>query len=521
MKRMMPIFALAIAALLLSACSSSKETMTKTADMAKKEMKKAMMPMSENVVQLQAADDPTVAFRIAFMVGSQNDPDGKEGLAALTASLLTEGATQNHTYEEILAKLYPMAAGIGESVDKEMTVFSGRTHKDNLTEYYSLFKEVLLQPAFAQEDFDRVKSDYLNYVQKALRYSQDEELGKEVLYEYIFAGTPYEHNEEGHVQSLQAITLQDVKDFYANNYTRSNMVVGLGGGYTTDFLKQVEGDFNTLPEGKKAMVAESTPATIDGMHVKIVEKNANATAISFGFPIDVQRGSRDFYALDIARSWLGEHRNSFSHLYEVIREIRGLNYGDYAYIEHFPNGGRRSFPQANVARSQQVFQIWIRPVPNEARVFAFRAALRELQMLIDNGMSEEDFELTKKFLKNYNLHYATTNMKHLADRIDDRFYGIEEGHWKLYSKMLDSITREEVNAALKKYLTYTNLKAVFITKDAEDLKKMLTENLPSPIEYSSEKPAEVLEEDKEIISFPLKVKPENVIIKPVEAMFEG
>ncbi|MEL6822236.1 MAG: insulinase family protein, partial [Calditrichota bacterium] len=338
MKRMMPILALAIAAMLLSACSSTKETMNEAKDITNQEMKKVMMPMSENIVQLHVADDPTISFRIAFMVGSQNDPEGKEGLAALTASLLTEGATQNHTYEEILAKLYPMAAGIGESVDKEMTVFNGRTHRDNLTEYYSLFKEVLLMPAFKQEDLDRVKSDYMSYVQKSLRYSQDEELGKEVLYEFIFTGTPYEHNEEGHVQSLQAITLQDVKDFYANNYTRSNIVIGLGGGYSMDFLKRVESDFNTLPEGNKAVISKSVPAAIDGMHVKIVEKNANATAISFGFPIDVQRGSRDFYALDMARSWLGEHRNSFSHLYNVIRETRGLNYGDYAYIEHFPNG---------------------------------------------------------------------------------------------------------------------------------------------------------------------------------------
>ncbi|MGH1365929.1 MAG: M16 family metallopeptidase [Calditrichia bacterium] len=519
MNRFKPLIMLATAALLLSGCSS-KDTMVKTTTMVEN-TKKTMMPMSRNVVQLKDATDPTIAFRIAFLVGSQNDPAGKEGIAAITATMLTEGATQNHTYEEILAKLYPMAAGISESVDKEMTVFSGRTHKDNLDEYYALFKEVLLQPAFAQEDFDRVKSDYLNYVQKALRYSQDEELGKEVLYEFIFKGTPYEHNEEGYVKSLQALTLQDVKDFYAANYTQSNMLLGLGGGYSASFLKKVEADFKALPEGSKAMKAKPQVTAIDGMHVKIVEKNANSTAISFGFPIDVQRGSREFYALDIARSWLGEHRNSFSHLYEVIREIRGLNYGDYAYIEHFPNGGRRSFPQANVARSQQVFQIWIRPVPNEARVFAFRAALRELQMLVDNGMSEEDFTLTKKFLKSYNLHYATTNMKRLADKIDDRFYGIKEGHWKRYSKSLDTITRAEVNAALKKHLNYKNLKAVFITRDAEDLKKTLTENLPSPIEYSSDKPAEVLEEDKEIINYPLMVKPDNVVIQPVEAIFEG
>ena len=71
----------------------------------------------------------------------------------------------------------------------------------------------------------------------------------------------------------------------------------------------------------------------------IVEKDAPATAISIGFPIDVLRGSKDWYALAVANSWLGEHRNSSSHLYQVIREARGLNYGDYSYIEHFPNGG--------------------------------------------------------------------------------------------------------------------------------------------------------------------------------------
>ncbi len=53
-----------------------------------------------------------------------------------------------------------------------------------------------------------------------LRYSQDEELGKEALYEFIFAGTPYEHNEEGYVKSLESITVDDVREFYRKHYTR-------------------------------------------------------------------------------------------------------------------------------------------------------------------------------------------------------------------------------------------------------------------------------------------------------------
>ena len=72
--------------------------------------------------------------------------------------------------------------------------------------------------------------------------------------------------------------------------------------------------------------------------------------------------SDDFYALWLAASWLGEHRNPISHLYQLIREKRGLNYGDYAYIEAFPRGMYQFFPDPNIARQQQLFEVWIRPV---------------------------------------------------------------------------------------------------------------------------------------------------------------
>ncbi len=474
----------------------------------------------KNIVLLPVADDPTVSFRVLFNVGSQNDPAGKDGLAALTATLITEGSTKKHSYEEILDLLYPMAASISDQVDKEMTVFIGRTHKDNLEAYYDLFKEVLLEPAFTEADFERVKSDQLNYVKTSLRYSQDEVLGKEVLYKFIFAGTPYGHNEEGTVASLEAITLGDVKEFCRTNYNRANLVIGLGGGIDDAFVARVTSDFKALPEGKPSSVSAPRPAKIEGLNVEIVEKDAEATAISFGMPIGVHRGDRDFYALALATSWLGEHRNSFSHLYSVIREARGLNYGDYAYIEHFPGGHYRQFPPANVARRQQIFQVWIRPVPNETRLFAFRAALRELQSLVENGMSESEFELTRKFLKGYILHYAPTTMMKLGYAMDDRFYGIENGHWETFAAMLDGLTRDDVNSALKRHLGFKNIKVAFVTPDAEGLRAALLANEPSPITYASEKPAEVLEEDKKIEVYPLVVKPQNVTIFKVEDMFE-
>ena len=93
-----------------------------------------------------------------------------EGLAALTAAMISDGSTTEDSYEAILAKLYPMAAGYGYTVDKEMTTFTGRVHRDNLEDYYTLFSNALLRPAFSQEDFDRIKSQTLNYLERGRRY---------------------------------------------------------------------------------------------------------------------------------------------------------------------------------------------------------------------------------------------------------------------------------------------------------------------------------------------------------------
>ena len=184
------------------------------------------------------------------MTGSANDPKGKEGLASLTAALLAEGGTRAKTYAQITDAMYPMATSFSWQVDKEMTVFSGTTHVDNLEKYYSLIREMLLDPGFRDDDFQRLKEDAINYLKTSLRSGNDEELGKEVLYTMIYpASHPYGHQNMGTVSALDALTLKDVRDFYQTNYTRANLVIGLAGGYPADFPKRVEADFAKLPTG--------------------------------------------------------------------------------------------------------------------------------------------------------------------------------------------------------------------------------------------------------------------------------
>lgn len=479
------------------------------------------VPVAADAIVTLPVRDPNVSFNIWFKVGSQDDPPGKEGLADLTASLISEGATERLAYDEILEHLFPLAAGYGLSVDKEMTVARGSVHQEKLDDFVELFVEALTSPAFRQEDFERLRDRSISYIENTLRFASDEELGKATLYGQVFDGTSYGHLTTGTVASLKAITLEDVRNFYATYYTRDNVVIGVGGGYPDGLPQRLAMELGQLSAGTPPMVAPPQPSPIEGRQVVLVEKPGPSTAISFGYPIDLHRGSDDFYAMWIANSWLGEHRNSASHLYQVIRKERGMNYGDYSYIEAFTNGGRRTMPPTGVGRRQQLFEVWIRPVPRHQATFALRAALREVEALAENGMSADEFEKRRAFLKKYSLHFAETTGERLGYAVDDRFYGIDE-HLATFRRRMDEVTLEEVNAAIKKTLQVDNMVIAMVTQDAKGLAEELVSDAPSPIDYGeTQKPQEVLEEDKEIERYPLNIQAENVVILPVESMFEG
>lgn len=202
----------------------------------------------DSVVLLRVPDDPTLAFKVWFKVGSQDDPAGKEGLAHLTAQMIADASTTANSLEAIQEKLYPLAASYAVSVDREMTVLSGRVHRDNLHPYFALFSDAYLRPAFTEEDFARIKGDTLNYLRNSLRYQADEELAKAALYAFVFEGTRYAHPAQGTVQAVEALTLDDVRAFYRQHYTRGNVTFGLGGGFEDTDVDRLAATRNQLPQ---------------------------------------------------------------------------------------------------------------------------------------------------------------------------------------------------------------------------------------------------------------------------------
>ncbi|MDQ3672861.1 MAG: insulinase family protein, partial [Gemmatimonadota bacterium] len=462
---------------------------------------------------------PQVAMKLVFNAGSVYDPPGKEGLAALSAAMIAGAGSRDLTISEIQQLLYPMAGSFTGGVDKELTTFTASIHKDNWHEFLHIVLDQLAKPGFRADDFQRLKDRQLTALTQDLRSNNEEELGKERLQANVFAGTRYGHPALGTVEGIKAITLDDVKAFVRDHYTLGDLKVGLSGDVPDGFTQVTSAVLAALPAGKPAprpvAFAAKRPR---GLEVEIIKKDTRATAISFGLPIVVTRSHPDFAALNIVRSYLGEHRMANAHLYQRIRAVRGMNYGDYAYIEAFPGGMFRFFPGANIVRRNQLFEVWIRPVEPQNAHMALRIATAELQRVIDEGISQKDFEDTRDYLmKNVYVMTATQDAQ-LGYGLDSKWYGT--GEFTSYMrKALSTLTRQHVNDAIRRHLSATDLSVVIIARDAEALRDALVADAFSPIKYDAEKPADLLAEDKVVGARKLSIRPENVKITPVEEVF--
>jgi zinc protease len=462
---------------------------------------------------------PVVTLRVVFTTGSFVDPEDKPGVANLTAAMLANGGTRELTYQQITDALFPLAASVSHEADNEMISFSGSTHIDTLEAYYKLFRSMLLDPGWREDDFKRVKDQTINGLRVGLRGNNDEELGKEVLYSELYRGTPYGHYHNGAISALEKITLDDLKLFYKQHYTQSNMIIGIAGGYPAAFLDRMKQDFAALPAKDAQPAPAIRAAVIPHTRALIVEKNTRSVAYSFGFPLDVKRGDPDYPALLLMQSYLGPHRMSQGRLFQRIREVRGINYGDYAYVEYFPRGGGLQEPPTNIARRSQIFQIWIRPAEPPQAAFALRLGVYELNKLVQEGIPPADFDRTKEFLTKYVNVLTKTKRAELGYAIDSLYYGIP--NYNTYIKnAVSKLTRDQVNAAIRRHLRSDRLQIVAVSANAEALKKQLTGTGPSPIEYNSPKPPDVLAEDKIVERYDIGLRPEDVSIVPVDKIFQ-
>ena len=288
-------------------------------------MAKAPLPLSygqdQTALLFSDASVPIVSIDFSFKAGSAFDPDGKEGLAAITAAMLTESV---QGYDALSYKKALERHAIQLSYDATRDDLVGRLQflKDQKDAAIRLARLSFLQPAFIKDDLARIKrqqSSYFDYKEQTPRI-----LARDLWWETAFAGHPYAHPIEGTRDTVARLTPKDVQSFFTHCLTRRQFTVGIAGDIdapeATVLLKELFGD---LPD--TAGCAKVVPLTLkQGQNIhqtRDVPQN-----VAFFGHASIRRTDPDFYAMMIVDYTLGSGSFS-SRLMDEIREKRGLTYG--------------------------------------------------------------------------------------------------------------------------------------------------------------------------------------------------
>jgi zinc protease len=458
---------------------------------------------------------PVVYFEVMIRAGSAYDPLDKEGLAYFTGQLLERG-TQSFSRDQITDLLDQISARLNVEVHKEVIVISGTTLKENLDDFYKVFSEVVLKPTFPEEQIEKTRTDQLDAIENVRQ--DDVDLIRQEFENYIFRGHPYGHLVCGNESSVKSLTRQDAVDFYDKYFVRNNIQLGLAGDFDQATLDEFRKDMSSLKSGITPEL-EGRVRPIVGRKVLLVQKEGRAqTQFRIGHPYGLTRSSSDYFPLLVANVYLGKHRESIGRLYKTVRMERGLSYGAYSYIEHFEQAGWGKLVAPNIPRLVQYFSMWSYVKSINAK-FAIKLCLKELTDLVNNGIPQDRFELTKNFEENQYAFQIETPERKLGLLLDDEFYGTPD-FVEDYEKNVARVTIEEADAAARAYLSPENIAIVALVSDADEFKQELLTGA-TIIEYPSQKDTAALgEEDAEIKAFDLGLREQDFEIVKASDLFK-
>ena len=159
-------------------------------------------------------------------IGSARDPQDKLGLADFTAGLLNRG-TQRRTFAQLHEELESRAASMGFSSGQEGTMFRARALAEDGAFLFGLLAECLSQPLFPAEYTERYRTQLLTAL--AMRDQEPGDVAGMLLDEMLFPQHPFGRPEDGTMESVKAITREDINAFHRQHYGPARMLVSVAG----------------------------------------------------------------------------------------------------------------------------------------------------------------------------------------------------------------------------------------------------------------------------------------------------
>ncbi|NPA71328.1 MAG: insulinase family protein [Gammaproteobacteria bacterium] len=277
------------------------------------------------VMFVHAPQLPMLDIKVAFDAGSARDGE-QWGVASMMTTLLGLKTTQN-SEAELADKMNALGASMGGGVNRDMASFTLRslTRPSILKPALTLFSETLSQSVFEQSIFDRERKRLLvGLKQQALSPSS---MASKAFWKGLYGQHPYGHPVAGSIETVEALTLQEITAFYQTYIVSQNATIAIVGNVDRQQAEAIaEQLLEGLPIGSSPEpIAAPAPVQSTGKSTEIIQFDSSQTYFKMG-QIGVERGNPDYYALFLGNHLLGGSGFA-SLLMKEVREARGLVYG--------------------------------------------------------------------------------------------------------------------------------------------------------------------------------------------------
>ncbi len=268
---------------------------------------------------------PFTALDIRFMGGASLEEPGKRGAINLMTGLLEEGGADLDAQAFATAQ-EALAARFGFDVSDDTLSVSARFLTENRAESLALLKAALTQPRFDKDAFERVRDQVLAGIRADA--ADPDDVAGEAFNRYAYGDHPYGSSESGTVDTVTALTRDDVVAAHRNVLTRDNLYVGVVGDITAEelgaLLDELLGDLPATGAPEPAMAELNFEAG-----VTVIPFDSPQSVAVFGHE-GIPRDDPDFFAAFVMMEILGGGREA--RLMTEVREKRGLTYGTGAYL---------------------------------------------------------------------------------------------------------------------------------------------------------------------------------------------
>jgi zinc protease len=390
---------------------------------------------------------PMAVVSVLLDAGSRYDPPGKEGLANLTTSLITEG-TDKRTAAEIHDAVDFLGAKLSGGAGDDYSTVNLTVLKKDLAQGFDLFSDVLLHPKFPKDEFARKRDE-------ALAELESEEQNPGALADRAFRkalhGTgPYRAEPGGWKESVAKLALGDVKAYYQATFRPERTILVASGDVTMD---EIESMVRTKLGSWKGEGAEAKlPPTVPPPSPEVIriDRELTQTNLIWGH-LGTTRDNPDWYAIQVMNYILGGGGFS-SRMMSSIRVEAGLAYSVASYF--VPGKLPGSF--------QAVLQ-----TKTASTAEALQRLKAEVERIRTEPVSDEELASAKKYLTgSFPLRFdSDAEMVSFFSQIE--FYGLGLDYPSRYDGLINAISKDDIQRVANKYIHPEEAILVLVGKQAD------------------------------------------------------